>query len=295
MNKIKSIALLATLALSTALPLGNAIAAGGTVTPHVAYVDGSSIHVEGEATTGTLAASIEVYLGDTLVAGPENTNTTVSGTTTSFSYNVAGNFDASKTYKVCTADFDGGALACINTVKLIKSVEITVKPPKIGETVTLVDQGGWDWPDKEPSASISGDTYELDMAVWDKDGTGAEFFEGTFEANTNYYAFMDLVAKDGYIFSSDPTVKIKGGGVLSDSEVWPGANGMAIIVKIKANETGEVEDASVAAGDTGTAPTATEDTAGKATQNISLGVSIIIAVAILYGAHLIINKKSTRN
>ncbi len=291
--KIKSIALATTLALSAVLPVGNAMAAGGTVTPDVVYVDGTTLHVEGHASSGTLAASVEVYLGEALIAGPENTSVSSSLT---FSYDMTGDFDASKTYKVCTADFDGGAKTCEETKKLIKTVEVTVKPPKIGDTVTLVDQGGHDWPDKEPSAASSADTYAVDMTYWDKDGTDSELFAGTFQANTDYFAVINVSAKDGYVFKTNPTIKIKGGGVLTLSELGPDNDSVALIVKIKANETGEVANstAAVAAGDTGSAPTATEDTSGIAKKNISLGVSAAVSATILYGAHLIIKRKAAR-
>ena len=286
--KIKSIALATTLALSAVLPVGNAMAAGGTVTPDVVYVDGTTLHVEGHASSGTLAASVEVYLGEALIAGPENTSVDSSLV---FSYDMTGSFDASKTYKVCTADFDGGTKTCEETKKLIKTVEVTVKPPKIGETVTVVNYT----PDKEPSATSSADTYVVDTTYWDKDGTDSELFAGTFQANTDYFAVINVSAKDGYVFKTNPTIKIKGGGVLTLSELGPDNDSVALIVKIKANETGEVAaSTTVAAGDTGSAPSATEDTSGIAKKNISLGVSAAVSATILYGTHLIIKRKATR-
>ncbi len=282
MKHIKSIVVASALALSSFIPAAN-VSAVSDVTELKSYVSGSTIHVNGNAQGGTVAVAIEVYNEDmsTKLAGPETVNTNSEW---AFSYDVAGEFTSSKTYTVCAANFDGGDANCQKTVKVIDSIEVTVKPPKIGDKVTLVDQGGYDWPDKEPNTSVSNSIIDAEMAIWVDENY--DFFEGQFEANKDYLAMLDLTIPEGYIFANNLTVKIKGGGVLAEKTVWPNQRGVMIVAKIKPTVDGE----ELKAADTGIAPTQS-NTKDAATRNISLGVSIMIASAILYGLHLFVKNR----
>ena len=294
MKSLKYIAASLILAISAFLPIASVHAAGGSVTTVLGYVDGSTLHVEGEATPGTDVVAINIYneAGTSLVAGPETTETDASDYT--FSYDFAGTFSADTVYTICAADYDGGGCVPTKTVKLIKSLEVTVKPPKIGDTVTLVDQGGWDEPDKTPSVSVKGDKATVPLAVW-ANAAHDDYFAGTFEANKDYYAHVELeVPDETYIFANDLTVTLKGGGVLADDvDVYPDRDFAVIFVKIKPTVDGE-EAGTTPTPDTGTTPKASDnvEAEGIATQNMSLGASIIVASAIVYGTYLITRQKA---
>ena len=252
--------------------------------------NGTAIHIEGSAKSETLAVAISVYNedGSTLIGSPESTST-VGGI---FNYDVTGTFDISKSYKVCAADFDeGSAQVCENTDKAISSIEVTVKPPKIGDTVTLINHGSWNEPDKEAVVSVKDDLGTPVMA-WFIDKDTGDPIATTFEANKDYYVMVDITPKTGYIFTGNLAITLKGGGVKTESGVFSGGSGAYLIVKIKPTIDGE----EAKTPDTGIAPKASDniETEGIATRNISLGVSIIVASAITYGAYLIISRKATR-
>ncbi|MBQ6486202.1 hypothetical protein IJI76_00530 [Candidatus Saccharibacteria bacterium] len=273
------------LTLSMVLPVANASAIGGTVSGVIAYVDGNSLHVKGEASGGTNVVAISVYdeTGTSMIAGPETTETDENYR---FNYDFSGSFDTDTTYTICAADYDGGLCMPTQTKKLIKSVNVTVKNPIEGDEVKE-DTGGFS-PDKIPEASASSDEYEMWDAWWTT-VDGIELFYGVFEKDTDYYAFVDLGAAAGYIFTENTTVKVNG-IVNTNITVWPDGSGLAVIATLRVAEDAEP----IPTPDSGTAPiTSVEITKDKAVTNISLGVSIVIASAITYGVYLI-NKKSER-
>ena len=285
MKRIRTV--LATIGVATlAFTPTNAFATRGINTITSVSNSGTAINVSGIAEDETLAVAISIYNedGSALIGSPESTSVTGG----IFSYSVTGTFDISKSYKVCAADFDeGGAQVCENTDKAISSIEVTVKPPKIGDTVTLIDQGGWDKPDKEAVVSIKNGLGTPVMA-WFIDKDTGEPIATTFEANKDYYVMVDITPKTGYIFTDNLAITLKGGGVKTESGVWSGGSGAYLIVKIKPTVDGEIAKSP----DTGIA--SENDAKDIAKQNISLGVSAAVAATILYGAHLIIKRKTTR-
>ncbi len=285
MKRIRTV--LATIGVATlAFIPTNAFATKGINTITSVSNSGSAITVSGIAEDETLAVAISIYNedGSTLIGSPESTSV-VGGI---FSYSVTGTFDISKSYKVCAADFDeGGTQVCENTDKAISSIEVTVKPPKIGDTITLVNQGGGDKPDKEAVVSVKNDLGTPTMA-WFIDKDTSDPIATTFEANKDYYVMIDITPKTGYIFANNLAITLKGGGVKTESGVWSGGAGAYLIVKIKPTADGE----EAKTPDTGVAPA--NNTKDAAKKNISLGVAAATAASLTYGIHLIIKRKATR-
>ena len=298
MKSIKYILASILLSISAILPAANASALNGAITRLTAYVDGSNIHTSGWASGGTLAVALEVFdeTGTTQIGMPETAATDVSY---SFDYVITGDFNENTTYKVCAADFDGGEKLCVNTVKTIKTVNLNIISPKIGDEVKEITENRefeatpghtieyqYVGPDKTPVTSTTDSGYSIQLSNWGKPDDYFNYFYGTFEKDKDYYAVIDLEADEDIIFADTLNINLANGTLVDyqANERWA-----YIVVKLTASEDGKSEKATVA--DTGIAPKV--ESADKATQNISLGVSVVVASAILYGAHLII--KSKRN
>lgn len=122
MKRIRTV--LATIAVATLafLPT-NAFAAKGISAITSVSNSGTAINIIGIAEDETIAVAISVYNedGSTLIGSPESASVNMSDH--SFNYNVTGTFDVTKSYKVCAADFDGGAQVCQNTQKTVSPTE----------------------------------------------------------------------------------------------------------------------------------------------------------------------------
>ena len=135
--KLKTILLASALTLSATVSSANVFATGETI--DTTTVSSSAIHVDGGANAGTIAVAITVYEDDTKavkLAGPETTSVASDNT---YSYDVTGGFDTSKTYYVCVADFNGGAETCETTT--VATTNPTTPTNNGGQTATVADTG----------------------------------------------------------------------------------------------------------------------------------------------------------
>lgn len=103
------------------------------------------------------------------------------------------------------------------TAKNIKSVSATIKAPVIGDTATATTK---------PSVTLEdGANYEIDHIAYitaypSAMATGYdEPFVGTFEADTDYYVEVSLVAKDGYKFRDNDHITLKVNGKSTNFEM----------------------------------------------------------------------------
>lgn len=129
----------------------------------------------------------------------------------------------------------------------ITEVNVTLESPIIGDKVTakMVDYGGYGEyvQDNMPKATAETNAnYTVDDTAWIK-GTykeaGDEFeeyFDGTFEADTYYYADIYISAKEGYKLASDLTIKVNGESPAEVFAVYGSGSNTFFIAKIKAQE-----------------------------------------------------------
>ena len=128
--------------------------------------------------------------------------------------------------------------------KGIKSVNITLEAPIVGEKVTSTLVGdenmGYFEQDNTPVAKTS-DNITIDETAWIK-GTYPvvgddymDYISTTFEKNTYYYAMISISAKSGYTLNNDLSIKVNGETPAEVFTVYNNDN-TYFIAKIKAVE-----------------------------------------------------------
>ena len=120
----------------------------------------------------------------------------------------------------CTEYFDGqnGIMAdkmvYAKWGRPIESVEITVDNPQVGETITLTynEQEDFYEPSSVPYATVNSEQYVVDHPDWvvglcDPSNLSNldcdTLFEGTFQADTDYYARIWVFSQNGYAFTEE--------------------------------------------------------------------------------------------
>ena len=276
----------------------------GTVSSALATENEGKITVSGSVDSSVYAVAILVYSGDNLEY-METANVNSSG-----AYNVTleKTFEDG-TYTIKVADYNGGDYAVKEDLVVgegesneIKSINVTLEAPVIGETVTTteVNDGnmGYFEQDKAPKATAEdGANYKVDETMWIK-GTylevGDDFAEPistTFEKDKDYYAIIYVSAKDGYKFASGLTIKVNGEEPAEVFGLFNDGGNTYFIAKIKATEKSEEAEET----NSETTDTEVSENTEKSPQtgDTIRAIAIVLAVAVAtLGATFIIRKKN---
>ena len=128
----------------------------------------------------------------------------------------------------------------------IDSIELTVAAPRVGDTVTLTYNEEWDIdePNIVPEVTSASENYASHHPDWVNGlcngGSNAcnELFSGTFEADTDYYARVDIHAENGYALTIGTLDHITVNGE-APAEIFTvyGRTDTQIIVRIRSVES----------------------------------------------------------
>ena len=133
------------------------------------------------------------------------------------------------------------------TIEKIKTINLTIAAPKIGDEVKAVTKESYgveyQVPDKAPVVTLeSGANYTIEATMFRTAANGLDdtVFYGTFDDQTDYYVEVALLPNDGYEFDmnsseeqNNVTITVNGGNnyVLGQ---WYSPKGVIIYAKIKA-------------------------------------------------------------
>ena len=129
----------------------------------------------------------------------------------------------------------------------ISSVNVTIKAPKVGTEVKMVDHqdeyGAYQWPDVEPTITVeSGANYSNEGSYYitaypSMDPDNYDYpFTGTFKKDTYYYVEVYLAPKPGYEFADNVTLKVNGSTNNYELSDWNHAGQLMFYAKIKSTE-----------------------------------------------------------
>ena len=146
---------------------------------------------------------------------------------------------------LATADM-GEISGASGEVEEISAVSVTIKAPKIGDELKLVDHqdeyGAYQEPSIYPTIVIdSSANYKNDGSYYIKAYPSMspddydEFFVGTFEEGKYYYVEVYLTPKDGYAFSDNVTLTVNGKTDNYELSEWNFSGQLMFYAKIEAN------------------------------------------------------------
>ena len=128
----------------------------------------------------------------------------------------------------------------------IDSIELTVAAPHVGDMVTLNDNNE---PNIVPNVTSASENYGSHHPDWVNGVCSAEsnacneLFSGTFAADTDYYARIDIHAEDGYALTTDTLDHITVNGE-APAEIFTvyGRIDTTIIARLRSSEEGPTQN-----------------------------------------------------
>lgn len=121
----------------------------------------------------------------------------------------------------------------------ISSVNLTVTRPVYGDTVTVNDSVQ----SPTPTVTLNSENITFESAVW-KTGSSldAPLFNGTFEEGTDYYAFVNVIPKEDFIFGLPSSFSIIVNEEEYTGEIWGSNNGITLCIKIEPKKMYSITD-----------------------------------------------------